>query len=127
MIDGGKLELADLDGDGDRDLAVIRGNDRSVVVYDNDGPGHFSAAGAYATDASPWRLAAADLDGDGDLDLTTVGRDNSAPTATVLVNTRVGCPSDVSLSVAGGPCPRAQRVLRHCPSRSRCRHPQPGR
>jgi hypothetical protein len=69
---GGQI-LADLDGDGDRDLAVAtegNGNQDVVELFRNVG-GSFSAAGTIflGNGTSPTGLAAADFDGDGDMDL----------------------------------------------------------
>jgi len=65
--------LADLDGDGDRDLAVASegaGTQDIIELFRNVG-GTFSAAGVVllANGSSPTGLAAADFDGDGDNDL----------------------------------------------------------
>lgn len=58
----------DLDGDGDRDLAVI-GSASALVVSLNDGAGSFSTPVTFTQDFGYRELAAADFDGDGDLDL----------------------------------------------------------
>jgi len=66
--------LADLDGDGDRDLAVASsgatGTLDVIELFRNDG-GNFTAAGVVilGNGTGPTGLAAADFDGDGDLDL----------------------------------------------------------
>ena len=59
--------FADLDGDGDPDLATAAGW-RPVTVWTNDG-GRFTSAPIPGTSGLWQRLAAADLDGDGDADL----------------------------------------------------------
>jgi len=69
---GGQI-LADLDGDGDRDLAVIsdgNGTQDLVQLFSNIG-GTFSPAGTIflANGSSPANLAAADFNGDGRIDL----------------------------------------------------------
>jgi hypothetical protein len=62
----------DLDGDGDRDLAVAS-QDNSVTVLLNDGSANFQhqAPFDYGTGWSPLWLTGADFDGDGDIDLVT--------------------------------------------------------
>ncbi|MEQ1564324.1 MAG: FG-GAP-like repeat-containing protein [Myxococcota bacterium] len=62
---------ADLDGDGDADIAAGIGAIQ-LVWYLNDGAGGFGEESVLAPDiGSIRRVAAADLDGDGDLDLVT--------------------------------------------------------
>jgi hypothetical protein len=63
---------ADLDGDGDRDLAVAS-QDNSVTVLLNDGSANFQrqAPFDYGTGWFPLWLTGADFDGDGDVDLVT--------------------------------------------------------
>ncbi|QDU66484.1 FG-GAP repeat domain-containing protein [Engelhardtia mirabilis] len=77
------LVAADLDGDGDQDLAVCRHGtlaspQNSIAVLLNQGAGSFSSTVTYlAADPSslvglsisPWRIEAGDMDGDGDTDL----------------------------------------------------------
>jgi hypothetical protein len=56
--------LTDLDGDGDRDLAVILRDFGEIVLLENDGAGtHAQTAGALGV-AQPVRMLAGDLDGD---------------------------------------------------------------
>ena len=61
---------ADLDGDGDLDLATANFNSANVSVLLNNGSGTFASDSAYPVGDSPRSVFAADLDGDGDLDLT---------------------------------------------------------
>src|SRR3989304_1266962 len=60
---------ADLDGDGDLDLAVSNIYSGNVSILKNNGDGTFQAKVDYGTGAYPYRLARGDLDGDGDGDL----------------------------------------------------------
>jgi hypothetical protein len=60
--------LADLDNDGDQDLAVSI--EAGVLIHSNDGRGRFTVRSAEVLPAAiPYSLAAADYDQDGDLDL----------------------------------------------------------
>ncbi len=67
------LRVADLDGDGDLDIAFPNGSgSQPLVIYENDGSGGFTdvsaaAVGGYA--ASVHQMGIGDIDGDGDLDL----------------------------------------------------------
>ena len=65
--------LADFDGDGDLDIAV--GNDRTRnLVFLNDGTGRFESGGTFGTPSSTRSLTLADLNGDGHADILTVNR-----------------------------------------------------
>lgn len=64
--------LADLDGDGDLDLAAGEPGPASIEIALNDGAGNFVLAGAFGVSGAPSEdlaLAASDLDSDGDIDL----------------------------------------------------------
>jgi hypothetical protein len=63
--------LADLDGDGKRDLVYLTQN--NVVIRKGDGAGGFAAA-ALGPATNSWWLATGDLDGDGIADLAATGR-----------------------------------------------------
>ncbi len=65
--------LADLDYDGDLDVAV--GNDRAPnLVYWNDGGGHFTSGPTFGVIDSTRSLLLADLDGDGRTDILVNNR-----------------------------------------------------
>ena len=68
------VEIADLDGDGDQDVAAGAYYGNEVVWYANDGEANFSTESQLVTDnvGGPFRLRAADWDNDTDLDLISV-------------------------------------------------------
>ncbi|NOT31869.1 MAG: hypothetical protein HOP15_15595 [Planctomycetes bacterium] len=75
------VAAADLDGDGDLDLASANQVGDNLTVFFQTSPGSFAAApltlGDSATTDGPTTVAAADLDGDGDLDLVSANRDGN--------------------------------------------------
>jgi cysteine-rich repeat protein len=81
------VTAADLDGDGDPDLAIAdqgSGPNSSVRVLLNIGGGTFEGAGQYVVDTTTLHVVAADLNGDGKLDLAASSFDKS--TVSVLLN-----------------------------------------
>jgi hypothetical protein len=70
------LEAADLDGDGDLDVAFTQGDLIAPLVgwYENDGAGAFAQRSVDTTLLGAEPLAAADLDADGDLDLAVTSQ-----------------------------------------------------
>ena len=83
----GRAETGDLDGDGDRDIAVptyVPGSPGYVEVLLNLGDGNFGAPTEYGVGNNPKSVAVADLDGDGDLDLAVANRGDG--TISVLMN-----------------------------------------
>ncbi|HEU4437188.1 MAG TPA: FG-GAP-like repeat-containing protein, partial [candidate division Zixibacteria bacterium] len=83
------VATADLDGDGDCDLAVANYGSHSVSILRNNGDGTFTVNEDYATGHYPRSVCAADLDGDGDSDLATVNYDS---TVSILRNLTVNFP-----------------------------------
>ncbi|MEE9442510.1 MAG: M6 family metalloprotease domain-containing protein [candidate division Zixibacteria bacterium] len=79
---------ADLDGDGDIDLATANYFSFDVSVILNDGTGSFGPQSAYPIGVNPTSITAGDLDGDGDLDLVSANMTSSD--VSVLLNNGVG-------------------------------------
>ncbi|MEZ5329658.1 MAG: VCBS repeat-containing protein [Verrucomicrobiales bacterium] len=67
--------FVDFDNDGDQDLAV--GLAWTLVVFENNGHGHFIKRGEFPSDGQINSMAAADYDLDGRVDLYLCGRDAS--------------------------------------------------
>lgn len=67
------LVLADLDGDGDLDVATCAKDSRKTVWFENDGRGRFSPH-VIDDDQAAYDIRAVDIDGDGDLDLLVAGQ-----------------------------------------------------
>ena len=74
---------ADLDGDGDLELATADYELGIVTVWSNNGDGTFVVDGIYPLDIDLSTVFAADLDGDADIDLVTQG---SSYKVSVLLN-----------------------------------------
>jgi hypothetical protein len=66
------LAVTDLDGDGDVDVATVGKDDRTVVVFINDGTGVFATQTLDRNQAA-YDIRAIDLDQDGDIDLVVAG------------------------------------------------------
>lgn len=72
------VAAADLDGDADRDLAVVNTSGGNLTILRNNGSGNFIEPGSSPEDAGsfPDALAAADLDGDADRDLAVANQES---------------------------------------------------
>jgi hypothetical protein len=95
MIDLGGLPpmhvvLADLDSDGNLDLAVTAQDafTGQVVILHGAGDGTFPERVLHPVGVAPWGIEAGDLDGDGDLDLAVA--DNSDATVSLLLGNDLG-------------------------------------
>lgn len=65
------VEIDDLDGDGDQDIAFVNRLGLDLSVHENDGSGGFSSAPTIETSGfstAGYTVAVGDIDGDGDLD-----------------------------------------------------------
>jgi tetratricopeptide (TPR) repeat protein len=77
--------LADLDNDGDLDLALA--GDQGIEVLQNHGGGRLArSADAIAASTPAWSLETADLDGDRRLDLVALAGSEAAAAPAVFVN-----------------------------------------
>ena len=64
---------ADLDGEGDVDLAAVNSIDGSVSILKNNGNGTFANRVDYLTAAQPYWVTGGDYDREGDVDLAVAG------------------------------------------------------
>ena len=91
-----RLVMADLDGDGNLDLAVPNQKGDTVSLFRNDGNGSetFTSAGLLQPGLSPNSVIALDIDGDGDTDLVTSNGEGQSHTGSntvsVFLNTGTG-------------------------------------
>ncbi|MCZ6795007.1 MAG: VCBS repeat-containing protein [Planctomycetota bacterium] len=69
------LVVADIDGDGDTDIATCAFESRVLTWFSNNGSGGFKRHDI-STDQEAYDLVARDMDGDGDLDLIVAGRNS---------------------------------------------------
>jgi len=71
--------VADLDGDGDVDLATTSGPTEEIFVLRNDGSGRFFDIESFPVGPYAHELLAVDVDVDGDLDLITENHLDDSP------------------------------------------------
>jgi hypothetical protein len=65
------VQIADINGDGDPDVAVASEGSSDVTVYLGDRAGGFYAQRSFACGTAPRSLAIGDVNADGRLDLVT--------------------------------------------------------
>jgi hypothetical protein len=93
---------ADLDGDGDNDLAVANYGSENISILLNNGDGTFATTVNYAAGSRPISIFAADLDGDGDNDLAVANYDSD--NISILLNKGDGTfATQVSYVAGDGP------------------------
>jgi len=63
------VAVADLDHDGDNDIAVANFKENTITILKNDGNGAFTRSANFAVGRQPRSIQAAILEGDGDVDL----------------------------------------------------------
>ena len=83
-VPGGLIAIADLNNDGEPDLAVALGGSNTVSVLAGLGDGSFQPSVTFPPGAGPSGVAAADLSGDGKLDLAL--SNVAANSVSVLMN-----------------------------------------
>jgi hypothetical protein len=86
--DSSFLVAADLDLDGDIDLATANTDSNNVSLLAGNGAGSFGAAQLRSVGSEPGHILAADLDGNGSPDLVTT--DSSSNAVSVLLNQASG-------------------------------------
>lgn len=64
--------LANMDADPDLELVITIREHDDLLVYDNDGAGHFALAQTVATSRRPTGVVLFDVDGDSDIDAVTL-------------------------------------------------------
>jgi hypothetical protein len=93
---------ADLDGDGDADLAIANAYSDNVSILLNHGDGTFADTVNYPAGDGPMSVFASDLDGDGDLDLAVAN--GYCDSLSVLMNNGDGTFADtVNYPAGDGP------------------------
>jgi hypothetical protein len=96
------IAAADLDQDGDFDLAVPRASDDDLVVLLNDGSGGFSVGDSLATGAGPASVSAFRLNDDSAVDLAVAN--GAGDDVSVLVNSfRSGFINEIRLDFRSPP------------------------
>lgn len=104
-----KMALADLDDDGDLDLAMSSGLFEEVMsVMLNNGDGTLAPEQRYTVGDNPKGIAAADFNGDGDIDLAVARNDSSTLETYVQIWTNDGTgkfkrKTEITLIQGGGP------------------------
>jgi hypothetical protein len=94
--------IADLDGDGRKDLVTANSWDDTVSILPGTGAGAFGIAQSYPTGGSiPAAIAAGDVDRDGLVDLVLAG--NRADTVAVMFNSPYGFWGPVQTQVGDNP------------------------
>lgn len=97
--------VADVNGDGKKDLIVTNSDDSNVGVLLGNGDGTFQPQKTYRAGISPWSVAVADVNGDGNLDLA-VANFTSSGTVSVLLGKGDGSFQEPT-PIAVGSYPRA--------------------
>ena len=95
------MALADLNGDGELDLAVANVNDGTVSVLMGNGDGTFQNAVTYSAGPGADAVTAADFNGDGKLDLAVANL--YANSVTILTNDGTGTSPSRTTSVDANP------------------------
>ena len=116
ISESGDIALADVDGDGDRDVLLADagrwGAGTTLSVFRNDGQGAFGQRQSFAAGANPTSLAAADFDHDGDVDVAVSNHGFWGEGTTVsLLKNDGGGSFAAPAALAVGPAPRKIRAV----------------
>jgi hypothetical protein len=101
--------LADLDSDGDLDIAASNATSDTVSILFNDGTGVFGQDVEYAVGTMPRSLVAEDLDADGDIDLAVLNVGGSG--VSILLNNGDGGFAPQVQFIVGAVTPRGNPNL----------------
>lgn len=74
------LHIADVDGDGRKDLVLVASQEEQVCILQGEGGGRFAEARCLAAGTTPMDVAVSDVNGDGRQDLLIVGHFSNALT-----------------------------------------------
>ncbi len=105
-----EIAAADLDGDGDPDLARACEEEVAIELAINDGAAGFSERPLIQLVTAPEGLIAADIDGDGDQDLVTAGYDpmtGDAETGVVVLRNGGAASFALEAPIAAGQHPES--------------------
>jgi hypothetical protein len=91
--------FADLDGDGDLDIAVANTGDHTVSILKNNGKGYFVPSSTCGVGDDPLSIAAGDFDMDGDIDLAVANIHSQS--VSILTNDGSGVFSQTSILGVG--------------------------
>jgi hypothetical protein len=81
---GRSVAVADLNADGELDLAVANEQDSTASVFLGNGDGTFQPAADFTTGPGPWSVSVGDIDRDGTLDLVLATPHGGAESVIVL-------------------------------------------
>jgi len=93
----GRLEMADFDGDGDDDVAVLLVALDQVMIIFNDGNGLFMSSSVFPVGNVPTDIAVRDYDQDGDVDIIV----SAGPASKATLLTNDGAASFTGVDYAG--------------------------
>lgn len=84
------VAMADLDGDGDSDVVLARGDGLADLVLENTGAGAFISHSLPQSTGASMSPVVGDVDGDGDLDILIAGFHADLTTAQLTAGAKIG-------------------------------------